>query len=114
MVGAALARILVCWTLVDPGGTPLRCELCRTVSGLELRCTHAVSGEAVRTERVQTAAHALELAALWKRASMLPGGLMKPPAASAAEAPSITEPPKTILEQRARLGRRGDLRRTSH
>lgn len=74
-----LARILVCWTLFDAGGTPLRCELCRRSAGLQIRCVQDNDGIAVRKERVDTAARGLATAALWRGAYVVENGFLEEP-----------------------------------
>jgi hypothetical protein len=105
----SFARILVCWRMSIPGTGEIVCELGRTAAGLELRSGRP--GEAVlRTASVPNMTEAFELAERWKtsyaRQSDPPSSPTQPPRRSASDHP-------TILEQRARYRRGGDLRRMS-
>jgi hypothetical protein len=71
-----LARILVCWTLFDASGKPLRCELCRTSTGLQIRCVQG-NEVAVRKEPVDTAAQGLATAALWRGIYVVEDGFLE-------------------------------------
>src|SRR5215207_7342764 len=92
--GSCFARILVCWTLIQPSGQLLRCEFGRTANVLEIRCA-AGDSAAVRAEPVEDVTHALHLAALWKATYLARPGFSKASASSAPQPPS--ERPQTIL-----------------
>lgn len=102
-------RILVCWRYPVSGGSQVVCELGRTVAGLELRSGRL--GDAVlRTAPVRNMTEAFELAARWKSAYARHAESAASPAPSTPR-PSPSQP--TILEQRAKYRRGGDLRRMS-
>ena len=100
--------ILVYWTLFASGRAPLVCELCRTSTGLELRCG---DGSDIRREPVRDAAEGWGTARAWKALYVADPGYSEyawEPRAAAAD-----DRPTTVLERRARHQHGGDLRRRS-
>jgi|SRR5689334_14830772 hypothetical protein len=102
------ARILVCWRSEPAGSGQIVCELGRTADGLELRAVRP--GDAVlRTAAVHNMTEAFELADRWKAELSRRLPLHSSPASFARPRTSSGQP--TILEQRAKYRRGGDLRR---
>lgn len=66
------ARIVVYWTLLNDQGHGLSCELCRTASGLEVRCIDA-TGAVVRTGPVAHVRDGSEVSSQWKNALLAKG-----------------------------------------
>lgn len=105
--GSGFQRILVCWTLLDASGDPLRCEFGRGPSGPEVRCVRG-RHDVVRTASVNEYSEAAVIASRWQAAYVERSRLREMPPESRSE-----ERPMTILERRARKRVGGDLRRVS-
>jgi hypothetical protein len=124
---ALISRIVVYWTLFDSSGQPIRCELCRTTTGLQLRCAETGgASEVTRMEQVDTAATGMALATRWKVAYLnhlrftqhaparQPNDQAMPASLTAAST-DVKRTPRlaTVLDRRARHNRGGDLRRVA-
>lgn len=110
-VPETLQPIMVCWKLVSPNHQPLRCELGRSADGLQLSCVRDDTGNAVRVERVESIARALELAAVWKDAYAKGSASVAEPPPRPVHVRTAPDRPLTILERRAQKRVPGDLRR---
>ena len=93
-------RIVVYWTLLGPGGKPFGCELCRTEAGLEVRCAFG-GRRAIRAERVESAAEAGDVAALWKTSFLLQDGYCERPCDGFRDDLLDIDELNTVLEQKA-------------
>ena len=102
-------RILVCWRSSIPGHGQIVCELGRKATGLELR-SGRLGEDVLQTASVRNMTEAFELAERWRAAyaRRTDGATHSTPA---RPRPSSNQP--TILEQRAKYRRAGDLRRMS-